>query len=384
MKNTTVLTDAHNQWASRPADQRFQTLTELQANVAARRERSFSFNESIVELDVKVIVDSSGAEAIDRLVVNGKRAPMEFTNWSFQQTCGLAKASAGYLRTLPKQLTAQCLDYSVKHAQREGMKVMAIRSEDGITNTLQAMTSQTYGRIWDADVVAAASRIVERSNGRFHNPLAYPKGQFGNASAAVPSGLYASDRDVFIFMIDGGSFLEVSGNNDRDKLHRGFFLQNSEVGARTFTLTTFLHRGVCGNHFVWGAEDVTKIVMKHTSGAPARFDREAMPALLDYVNASTKPVEDAIRRAREMQLTKLMNVEKLDDQFVAGFAKRFAFTKGEVRDAIDTAKREEGDCASLWDITNGFTAMARDYEFVDSRIDLETRAGKLLDVVKNN
>lgn len=372
---------AHREWATRPADQRFQTLDALAANVEARRNRCFAFNEVIGDLDVKVLSDSSSGTAVDRLVVNGKRAPMEFSHWSFGQTCGLAKASASYLRTLPVDLTAKCLDYSIKHAQREGMKVMAIRSEDGQTNTLQAMTSQTYGRIWDADVVGAAKRIVERSGGRFFNPKAYVKGKFGGATE--PSGLYASDRDVFIFMIDGGSLLDVTGGNGRDQLHRGFFLQNSEVGARTFTLTTFLHRATCGNHIVWGAQDVTKLIVRHTSGAPGRFDREAMPALLDYVNASTQPVEDAIRRCRETSLIKLLNVEKIDDNFVAGFAKRFNFTKGEVRDAIEAARREEGDCASLWDITNGFTACAREYEFADARIDLENRAGKLLDLSKN-
>jgi hypothetical protein len=382
MKSNNNLFTAHEQWANRPADQRFQTLDALAQAVEARRNRSFAFNEVIGDLDVKVICDNASGQSVDRLVINGKRAPMEFTNWSFGQTCGLAKASASYLRTLPMDLTAKCLDYSIKKAQREGMKVMAIRGEDGVTNTLQAMTSETYGRIWDADVVAAAKRIVDRSGGRFFNPHAYKvAGKLGGETE--PAGLYAGDRDVFIFMIDGGSRVDVRGGNGRDQLHRGFFMQNSEVGSKTFTLTTFLHRETCGNHIVWGAQDVTKLIVRHTSGAPNRFDREAMPALLDYVNASTKPVEDAITKAREIKLITLMNCDKLDDAFVAGFAKRFSFTKGEVRDAIETDRREEGDCASLWDITNGFTACAREYEFADARIELENRAGKWLELAKN-
>lgn len=367
---------ASNQWATRPADQRFETLDELSAAVNARRERAFAFNEVVTDLEVKVIKDGSEQE---RFVINGRRAPMQFTHWSFGQICAHSKASASYLRTLPKQLAADCLNYSVKHASRESMKIMSLRGDD--VNTLQAVTSTSYGRIWDADIVAATKNIVERTGGRFFNPKAYAHGTMGGE--CKPSGLYASDRDVFIFMIDGGSLVDVRGGNGRDGLHRGFFISNSEVGARKFELTTFLFRHACGNHIVWGAQDVTSLVMRHTIGAPNRFAQEATPALLEYINASSQPLVDAVTKARETKLVSLMNVEKIDDKFVSLFSKRFNFTKGEVRDAIDAARREEGECVSLWDMTNGLTAIAREFEFVDARIDLEARAGKLLDIVKN-
>lgn len=57
------------------------------------------------------------------------------------------------------------------------------------------------------------------------------------------------------------------------------------------------------------------------------------------------------------------------------------FTKPEVRNAIAFAKAEEGDCKTLWDLVQGFTAYARGYDYVDARVDLEARAGKLLNIV---
>lgn len=49
-----------------------------------------------------------------------------------------------------------------------------------------------------------------------------------------------------------------------------------------------------------------------------------------------------------------------------------------LRDAVQFARAEEGRCETLWDLINGFTASARSIEYADARIELETRAGKLM------
>jgi len=228
--------------------------------------------------------------------------------------------------------------------------------------------------------VDAVSRIVERTGGRFYNPRAYAhKGQANGFSTidtgkTEPAGLYASDRDVFMFLIDGGSLLDAG---PRAQLNRGFFVWNSEVGARTFGLMTFLFNVVCGNNIVWGAQDVNKVVIRHTSGGPARFDRDAVPALLEYVNASAKPLEDSVRKAQALV------IGSDQEQVTAYLLAHGKFSRSEIKSAIDFAKAEEGDCRTLWQLVQGFTAYARGFDYVDSRIDLETRAGKLLNVVQN-
>jgi len=141
-------------------------------------------------------------------------------------------------------------------------------------------------------------------------------------------------------------------------------------------LMTFLFRVVCGNHIIWGAQEINKLLIRHSSGAPGRFDAEALPALASYINASASPVEEQIRKAKAMLLP--IGVDAIAMQANA-WGK---FSRGEVRDAITYAEREEGDCRSLWNLVQGLTASARDYQFADTRVDLEMRAGKLLDVVK--
>lgn len=377
MNSNLNLHEAHNQWATRPEDERFRSLEDLTASVKARRMRSRSADAVLTKLNIT----ADGGEVI----VNGEVNRATPSHWAFGQLANSLGAPASYLRTLPAPLAATCLMNGVEKAQRDKLKFMSLENEATDVRTLQAVTSPTYGRIWDADVADLAGRIVERTGGRFHNPIAYKKGMFGNPNATEPAGLYASDRDIFIFMIDGGSLLEIG---PRAQLNRGFFLWNSEVGSRTFGLTTFLFNVVCGNHIVWGAQDVNRFVVRHTKNGPYRFDSEAVPQLLSYVNASSKPIEDAIRRAAELSIAKNLGLapgERLDADKIGMFAMTRAaakFTKSEIRGAIEAAENEEGQCETLWDLVQGFTAYARGFDYLDARTDLETRAGKLLDLVK--
>lgn len=354
--------DGHNmmeasaQWAKRPADQRFKTLAELRSKVHGRRVLS-----SAIDIDLgRVHFEAQGG----KLVANSTISPCEPSHWSFGQMAGEIKAPAAYLRTLPMDLLLPLLNHGVKENADGTAKFMTVRRDDEESNTLQAVTSPTYGRIWDADVVDAVGRLVERTNGKFHNPLAYAMG----GGEPVPSGLYASDRDVFMFMIDGGSVLELG---PRAILNRGFIVKNSEVGAAVFELITFLFNKACGNHIIYGARDINKLAIRHTQGGPYRFDAEAAPLLMSYAESSAATEETVIRKAMATLLPK----EDADLWAIASGAK---LTRGELREAKAFAKAEEGKFESFWDLVQGCTAYARGIEFVDARTDLEKRAGAIL------
>lgn len=356
------LMDAHTQWANRPADQRFQTLEALAAAVQARRLRSRS-----VDIDLGQITAGQHEQTI---VLNHGIKMVEPTHWSFGQMSSWIHAPADYLRRLPAPLAVECINHGITTQARErgALKFMAISEPDRDCNTLQAVTSTTYGRIWDADCVQAVQRIVERTGNRFYNPKAYDPA----TGQPVPSGLYASDRDVFMFLIDGGSLLDAG---PRAQLNRGFICWNSEVGARTFGLKTFLFNQVCGNHIIWGAQDVRELTIRHTQNGPYRFESEAAPSLLAYANASAESDLTVIRAAQAL------SIPDKRDELIDWIGKRGKFSRSEIIEAIDTAKREEGDCRTLWQLVQGLTAYARGYDYIDARVDLETRAGQLLNSV---
>lgn len=373
MSGTTLKT-AHNQWANRPADQRFKSLDELMAAMSRRRMHSRAQDVNVQKLHL---------EASDEgIIVNGETTPSEPSNWAFGQLASTVGAPATYLRRLSPGLAVDCLREGIVKDPEKDRKVKLMRLEsDEEGSILQAVTSPTYGRIWDADVVKSAQNIVEQTGGRFYNPKAWPVGPDGRTRMGVgepePGGLYASDRDVFMFLIDGGSMFDVG---PRAQLNRGFFMWNSEVGRTTFGFTTFYHNGVCGNHYVFNATGIKTIKIVHRSGAPERFMSEALPELLNYANESAAPIEAMVKKAMKLRIPKLETKLAFDD--VQRFAtEKGDFTKTEIRGAWDCANREEGDCATLWQLTQGFTAYARDFSFIDARVDLEQRAGKLMQLV---
>jgi len=364
---------ASHQWATRPADQRFTTLASLREAVHGRRVRSRSTD---IDLDkIETTVDA----ATGKLIVNHTINPAEPSHWALRQFAGLLKAPGAYLSTLPPHLVSDCLNHGIKSQPREAVKFM-VTAADGGPDTLQAVTSPTYGRIWDADVVDAVQRINDRTGGRFYNPKAYahkgaPNGfKTIDTSRTEPAGLYASDRDVFMFMIDGGSLLDAG---PRAQLNRGFIVWNSEVGARTCGLMTFMFNVCCGNNIIFGAQDVNQVLIRHSKGAPTRFDNDSTPALLSFVNRKAGDDEAMIRRA---VIWRLPTDEDKFDSFIAPFK----FTRGEIDNARKMAKLEEGQCETLWDLIQGFTAYARGFDYMDARIDLERRGSALLKVVENN
>ncbi len=354
---STQLYNANREWATRPADQRFFTLPALAASVRSRRERSRS-------KDVSTAKFQTLDEGDDQIGLRWNGETVHPTNWSFQQYASLAGAPAAYMRKLPAALAVNCLNHGLQKRDVEDVKVMLVDQEGGDGDaTLQAVTGVQYGRIWDADVVEACEKIIELSGGRFFNPKDW---------SGMPSGLYASDRDCFLFFIDGGSM--VDGGSERDQLHRGFFVWNSEVGARSFGLSTFLFRQVCGNHIIWGAENVTEFRLRHSIGAPDRFAREAAPLLERYAESSTAGIEAAIQNAK----ARLLPAPGRADEDLLKWFKAAGFNGAEAKGAIRKARSEEGQLRNVWEAVQGLTAHAREIEWMDSRLDLERRAGRLL------
>ncbi|HHT9107108.1 MAG TPA: DUF932 domain-containing protein [Candidatus Wunengus sp. YC63] len=353
---TTNLLTASYQWQNRPADERFSTLEELKQAVLNRKNTSF---EGVVNTkDLKVVsVD-------DSIILDFDGQDLEMTHWSFGQLCNLAGAPASYLRTLPPELVAENLNFSLPRT-RESAKLLLTTNE---TSTVRALTSESYGRIWDIDVVRTVEGLCER-NSSWHNPPSYRR-TGTDGTEMENAGLYASDRDVFMFLVDEDHQIEVSN----ERLSRGFFIWNSEVGKSSFGLTTFLYRYACANHVIWGAENVKEIRIRHSLNAPARAFSEVMPVLNKYIESSTGYETQTIKKAMEYRPAK-------DKEGTIDWLQKNGFTKTVSEKAYEYAVAEEGNGTSLWNIVQGLSALARDRRHVDARVDLERQVGRLLNVL---
>ena len=339
-------------------------MAELRTSVEKRKKESWTAAPSVDQL--RVIINKDGkllVEAYDP--TRAGKVQLDPTHWGFGQLATYAKAPATYLRSLPSKLAAINLQYGLENnAVRDTALVLA---QSNGNNQLRAITSQSYGRIWDIQVVQA----VEKANrdGRWKIPAA----SYATQNPKRATTLYASDRDVFIFLVDDQHPVEI-GN---EKLFRGFYTWNSEVGAATFGLTTFLYRTICDNRIIWGATDVKELRIRHTGGAPERFGYEGAKLLKRYSEENTVQTVNTIKAAQKFELP----VSDKEKDGWQGWLRDRGFSDALAKNAISKAKEEEGEVRSLWDIVNGVTAFARTIPHTDARIEVEQKAGKLLSLV---
>lgn len=356
----TDLIQAHRQWATRPPDQRFETIADLLA--ATERRRDFSVEDSVDLGALKVRSTESGD-----IELHGLGTSLGFTNWSFGQFCGRLGAPPKYLADLPASLVAENLNAGLETQAHDRAMVYSHRKA---TPEVAAFTSKRYGRLHDAEVVRWVRNLIRGSSWR--QPLANPVGTFGRPGPlARPSGLFASDRDLFMFLVDEDRRIEFG----EESLARGFFVWNSEVGSKTFGLMTFLYRFVCGNLIVWGAEEVSKIRIRHVGD---RVEERAFAALHDalkaYRDRGTLADKAVIQNAMAFQVAK-------DDAGAEAWLTDQGFSRQIAHEAVHHAVLEEGGAGTLWQLVNGLTAHARSIPYQDQKSQLEGQAGKLLDLV---
>jgi hypothetical protein len=295
---------------------------------------------------------------------HGEERTITPTHWGFSQLAQYAHAPAAYLRTLPAELSAINLQWGLEHNPlREDTLILG---QTNGSNLLRSMTSRSYGRIWDAQVVDAVIRA--NADGRWQIPAA----TYAATNPKRATTLYASDRDVFLFLVDPARPVLV-GN---ETLFRGFFTWNSEVGSATFGLCTFLYRYVCDNRIIWGVSQVKELTIRHTGVAPERFAYEGAKYLRQYSEESAVPLEQQISAAQHYEIPRA--AEKLG---VESWLQSRGFTAAVAKNSVAAAQAEEGQARSLWDIINGITAYARGIANTDERVAVERQAGNLMQLV---
>jgi hypothetical protein len=364
-----------SEWFSRPDDERYLSLSALYDAVRARADRA-----TIRSLDsraVRVEATRDDSESLS-LILPGQEAPVRPTHWSFGQLCGLVGAPSGYLRQLPAPLAGINLQFGLSSHRAEMVKTM--EAEDGRVE-LRAVTGPDYGRIWDHELVGAVMRFAGNGIGdtrwkvpgvldwatMTHNP-------FVDVTKDTTT-LYASDRDVFLFLVDDTHPIEAGrlADGSPDVFFRGFYCWNSEVGSKTLGMASFYLRAVCMNRNLWGVEGFEEITIRHSKFAAQRFAHEAAPALTSFAESSPAPFVAGINAARARIVAR-------SDEDRQDVLKKRGFTKTEAARIIDTVLKEEGrPPESVFDFVQGITALARTRTHQDSRLDLEAQAKRLME-----
>lgn len=362
-----------SEWYSRPDDEKFLSLEDLYENVRRRADRA---RTRIVESrDVRVEASMDNAERLS-LIVPGEAEPIAPTNWSFGQLSSLVGAPASYLRGLPAALAGINLQHGL--LSHRGEQVKLLKTNEG-RSELRAVTGPDYGRIWDHELVAAVMKIAGNgvSDTRWKVPgvLDWRSMRY-NPYVDVTretTTLYASDRDVFLFLVDDTHPIEAGKlpNGEPDLFFRGFYCWNSEVGSKTLGIATFYLRAVCMNRNLWGVENFEEISIRHSKFAANRFAHEAAPALETFADSSASSFIEGIKTARARVVAR-------SDEDRESFLRKNGFSKADTAKIIQSVIAEEGHPpASLFDFVQGITAHARAKSNQDTRLEIEGKARKL-------
>lgn len=364
-----------SEWFTRPDDERFLNLPDLYESVRGRAERAQARTVETRAIRVEASRDSSERLA---LIVPGRDEKVMPTHWSFGQLCTLVGAPTSYLRQLPAPLSAINLQHGLLSHRAELVKTL--EAESGRVE-LRAVTGPDYGRIWDHELVAAVMNIAGNGTGdtrwkvpgvldwntMTHNP-------FVDVTRDTTT-LYASDRDVFLFLVDDTNPIEAGRLPDGspDLYFRGFYCWNSEVGSRTLGIASFYLRAVCMNRNLWGVENFEQITIRHSKFASQRFAQEAAPALTNFANSSPAHFIAGIKAARERIIART-------DEDRDTLLRKSGFSKGETSKIIETVLGEENrKPESIFDFVQGITALARTKSHQDARLVLEGKAKRLME-----
>jgi len=366
-----------SEWFARPADERYLSLNTLYESLRRRADHS---RTRIVES--RAVQIQARREDADQLTVilPEAEAPLSATHWSFGQLCNLVGAPASYLRDLPAPLAGINLQYGLAHHRAEQIK--CLETTNGKME-LRAVTGPEYGRIYDHELVAAVQRIAGNGTGdtRWKVPgvLDWSSMQYNPHVdiTAETTTLYASDRDVFLFLVDDTHPIEAGTLPDGspDLYFRGFYCWNSEVGSKTLGIASFYLRAVCQNRNLWGVEGFEEITIRHSKYAVDRFSYEAAPALEKFADSSPQPFVKGILSARAHLVAQT-------DEERTTFLRTNGFNKSETAKIIKAVIKQEGyPPESVFDFVQGITAVARDRDHQDARLELEQRAKRILDRV---
>ncbi len=382
---------ASMQWANRPDDERFENMGALLAQMNQWRAHASEVKVPTKALTIRAEAVPNGK--VEPMLIGPNGGGMRFTHYGFGQFARMIGAPSDYLRSLPSDLASQAMAHGLANADKSGDSVILMHSNG--TRSLRAITSERYTRVWNADVAEWAGNL----GANWQVPPARPArpGQKGTRVATqddilhgrafgskagglsinvgdmiAPAGLYASDHDMFIFMVDQTRPVVV-GN---EVLYRGFFMENNEVGAGSLKLTMFLYDTVCGNHIVWGAQKVVEYRIRHMGEKVQNRFTEAKQGMIAASETSDAGDMALIQRAMAFNLGTTKEAVMVATQG-AGLSKRLS------EQAYVTAVEFEdvhGSPNTAWGQMSALTRLSQATGYADDRDAMDRKARSILEM----
>lgn len=380
-----VLDRAHRQWATRPIDQRFWTIEEAKLasfrHYESRVEKAFP----LASLRVQPTADN------DLALVNPNGGAAEFTNFSFGQFCSMVGAPSAALAKRSAPLVANYLNECIRDtaADREVQCLVYLNGHA----TVMCMTGMAYARIHNWELLDRLGNLpdgwmIPPARPAHDDPRARPctvedlekwkdfgVGQWiPLGSLIAPAGVYVSDRDMFVFLVNRNRYVDLPGG--KEVVYRGFFISQSEFGDRALNVETFNYESICGNHFCWGASNVVSFTFRHVGQIRDKF----APAYAAAIKSADKDTSEERKRITAAQSFDLGQTKDEVIDWITGKSILGA-KKAEAAYAVAEQFADiHGSPRSAWGFASGVTRLSQDTGYQNEREVLDRAAGKVLDV----
>lgn len=393
----TTESTASREWASRPADERFASIDSLLT--AAKSDRDMSQERDVAIRNLRFSSNEDGD-----LGLSGKNGQfVSFTNFAFRQFLtrigypinGIVNDDGA---VIPAKLAEQVLNHRIQ-AQPDDMmvKLLAKKDDDNLFK-IRAVTSDKYARFHDANVLPFVKTL---SLSGWKVPPARPAfdGQPGTRPATeddiiqlsqhsgkglqvqvgdpiAPAGLYRGDRDMFCLLANDRD-AEDDGNGG--KLMRVLIIQNSEVGYKSFSIFEALLQGICGNHILWGIQNISEVSYRHVGSA---YDR-IIASLMSLEERATSKRD----LSRELDVIRWMRTNDLATDKNSMVESIYKMTTKEISqkdikaawDLAENHRDADGAPTTWYGIANGLTRQSQTRTNMDDRLQLDKAVASIYD-----
>ncbi len=337
----TNLKKASYQLFSRPEDERFPCFDSLYEHCASTRIDSQVHWKAPAEV-IPVAMDGDLG-----LKLTGESG-YKLNDWSFGQTCSVASINRDTVNRLKTETAVQVLLETLP----VGDKPVQVMTKAGKVRSLHGAS---YTRLYDVDVL----NVVMDEASDFAPP---PVG-FNGAT-----GLYAGEQDMFAFMVDNDSWVDIGG----EQFAPGFFIWNSEVGRRTVGIETFWFQRICGNHIVWDATEVVSYKRKHTANVSEALGE--MRIILRQLVSKRDERRDAFANSIKLAMATSLG-SNVDDATKA--LSGFGIGVGHIKKAVESmATQPEG--FTVFGAVDALTRISRQIVNAGDRAAYDTKIGSLL------
>jgi hypothetical protein len=273
-------------------------------------------------------------------------AELALNDWSFGQLCGLARLDKGTLNRLTPRMASHVLQRMLPQADRP-WEFLAT------WGAVRAIHGLSYSRLWNCELIA-----VLREFASVWRPP---------PSSIPPGNLVCGEQDMFCFLIDAASSVEIEG----EEFAPGLVVWNSEVGRRPLGIQAFWYQHGCQNHLLWDPVRTGPLVRKHIGDVRRGCDtlRRVVEALDRQCDQRRDEFVRVVRKAKRLRLGRTA-----EDAFVrlssVGIAPRLA------RQAVEIAACESR--LTIFAVAEALTRLSQTQAFVADRTALDNKAASLL------